>query len=629
MRKLFVILVLLSYALLSFRFEGNFNQEFKGYLGQHADRATAGLVELFQLVDGKDYTIEDAKEKLEACRLQYKVIEPFIIHFFPVEARILNSPVVPEMEEDDEVSAMVIPHGYQYLESLLYSDSVEFFRGKIKDEVDEVVDLMGRFSELISYMDFRERDVFEALQMHLVRQFMLGFANFETVESRAGVRESAATLLAFKDLLLRVYPDAAGSQEAAMKDLFSAIDKAVTFMNDVRPGDEPDFFTFYSTYYIPVSEQLVRMRVMSVEDDYYNTSALNLQVRSIFDPGAFNTFFFLPAKQLPSREAVIELGRTLFFDPALSANNLRACASCHQPGKAFTDGLAQSLAFEQGEKLKRNAPTIINSVLQRKLFHDGRAFTFEDQAGQVMNNPLEMHNNFGEVSVKLQASDQYVDWFRRAFAETEDTVITSRSILIALAEYERSLLGMNSRFDQTISGRFQVLTEDEKKGFNLFMGKADCASCHFLPLFNGLVPPEYMETDWEILGVPSLEDKHKLDKDIGRAGIVDAPIFMHAFKTPTLRNIELTAPYMHNGVFKTLEEVVDFYDAGGGSGLGFEVPFQTLGEDSLHLSDAEKKQLIAFMKSLTDTINLTRQPTKLPAFPASSELNDRTLGGQY
>ena len=629
MRKLLIIIVLAGCFLLSFRSEKNFNQEFKGFFGQYADSATGGLVEFFQLVDGKGYAIAHAREKLEACRMQYKIIEPFIVHFFPVEARVLNSPTVPEMEEDDEVSAMVIPHGYQFLESLLYSDSVDFLRGKIKDEIDEIVDIMGRFSELISYMDFRERDVFEALQMHLVRQFMLGFANFETVDSRAGVRESAATLLAYKDFLGRVYSEADGRQQAAMKDLFHSIDRAVAFMNDVRPGDEPDYFTFYSTYYIPVSEQLVRMREMSFEDNYYTTTALNLQVRSIFDPGAFNTFFFLPANQLPSREAVIELGRTLFFDPALSANNLRACASCHQPGKAFTDGLAQSLAFEQGEKLKRNAPTIINSVLQRKLFHDGRAFTFEDQAGQVMNNPLEMHNNFGAVSTKLQTSEQYVSWFRHAFAETEDTVITSRSILIALAEYERSLLGMNSRFDQSISGRFQVLTEDEKKGFNLFMGKADCASCHFLPLFNGLAPPEYMETDWEILGTPSAGDKRKLDDDIGRAGIIDAPIFVHAFKTPTLRNVELTAPYMHNGVFRTLEEVVDFYDAGGGSGLGFDVPFQTLGEDSLHLTDKEKKQLIDFMKSLTDTINLTSSPGRLPAFPDNSELNDRPLGGQY
>src|SRR5205085_3403105 len=114
--------------------------------------------------------------------------------------------------------------------------------------------------------------------------------------------------------------------------------------------------------------------------------------------------------------------------------------------------------------------------------------------------------------------------------------------------------GLNSRFDKTISGREAEMTDEEIKGFNIFMGKGNCASCHFLPLFNGVMPPEFTDTEWEIIGVPAntYSSVLKLDPDQGRAGVVNVDIFRHAFKIPSLRNIELTAPYMHNGVFKTL-----------------------------------------------------------------------------
>lgn len=146
---------------------------------------------------------------------------------------------------------------------------------------------------------------------------------------------------------------------------------------------------------------------MLSEKNQYFTTAINFQNRSIFDPHAFNSYFFLPGKTHANQKEVAELGRILFFDPALSANSLRACASCHQPDKAFTDGLPLSQSFEPGKFLTRNAPTIINSVLQRRLFHDGRAFSFEDQAGRVMSNPLEMHNDFQTVASKLVHSAEY------------------------------------------------------------------------------------------------------------------------------------------------------------------------------------------------------------------------------
>ena len=172
---------------------------------------------------------------------------------------------------------------------------------------------------------------------------------------------------------------------------------------------------------------------------------------------------------------------------------------------------------------------------------------------------------------------------------------------------------------------------DEMEGLNLFVGKGKCASCHFIPLFNGVLPSEYVDTEWEIIGVPSAKNisQPMLDDDIGRAGVINVDIFKHAFKIPTLRNIELTGPYMHNGVFKTLEEVIAFYDIGGGSGLGYDVPLQTLSADSLHLTEREKFQLISFLKTLTDTVGLSIKPVKLPEFLDNPGLNDRPIGGEY
>jgi cytochrome c peroxidase len=188
--------------------------------------------------------------------------------------------------------------------------------------------------------------------------------------------------------------------------------------------------------------------------------------------------------------------------------------------------------------------------------------------------------------------------------------ITEYTIANALASYIRSLVRLNSRFDAYMRGNDKMLSANERSGFNLFMGKARCGTCHFLPLFNGLIPPFFTETESEVLGVPQTNDKRnaRLDPDEGKFTLTKSVVHKMAFKTPTLRNIALTAPYMHNGVFKTLADVVNFYNDGGGKGLGIAPPYQTLPLDKLNLSLAEKQQLIAFMKSLTDTSRTRRGP---------------------
>ena len=154
-----------------------------------------------------------------------------------------------------------------------------------------------------------------------------------------------------------------------------------------------------------------------------------------------------------------------------------------------------------------------------------------------------------------------------------------------------------------MAGDTAALTRDERGGFNLFMGKAACGTCHFAPLFGGALPPTLLESEPEVIGVPSraVTAGAAIYPDPGVAGFDRAPIHRHAFKTPSLRNVARTAPYMHNGVYRTLDQVVDFYNRAGGAGIGIALPNQTLSPEPLHLTRSQRRALVAFMGSLTDT----------------------------
>ena len=172
-----------------------------------------------------------------------------------------------------------------------------------------------------------------------------------------------------------------------------------------------------------------------------------------------------------------------------------------------------------------------------------------------------------------------------------------------------------------------ALGSDAIRGFNLFMGKAQCATCHYVPQFNG-VPPPYITSEFEVVGVPADTGYTKLSDDKGRYNVHPAPETMNAFRTGTIRNAEHTKPYMHNGVFSNLDQVIDFYDAGGGAGKKIMVSNQTLQSDSLRLTPSEKKELISFIHSLNENVIFEEAPAALPA-SSHKEWNKRVVGGKY
>ena len=306
----------------------------------------------------------------------------------------------------------------------------------------------------------------------------------------------------------------------------------------------------------------------------------------------------------------MELGRQLFHDPVLSGAGGRSCASCHQPRRAFTDGLAQSSRLTGGA-LPRNTPTVLNAALQAGQFYDLRAPNLENQAGDVIASRDEMHGSLAQAVGRLARQPRYQAAFRQAFAtESESGLLVSPvRIQNALAAYERSLSRLNSAFDRYARGEADaVLSPAAVRGFNLYAGRARCATCHFLPLTNGTVPPTFQDSEAEVLGVPAHPGSPRLDPDPGRYALTKLAPLRNAFKTPTLRNVALTAPYMHNGQYQTLDQVLDFYNQGGGLGLGLAVDNQTLPPDKLHLTPRDLADLKAFMEALTDTASTPVQP---------------------
>lgn len=291
----------------------------------------------------------------------------------------------------------------------------------------------------------------------------------------------------------------------------------------------------------------------------------------------------IPASNLLTVEG-IALGRKLFYDPILSLDNTQSCASCHNQKYAFTDSTLQFSTGITGAIGTRNAPAIMNLAWERTFFWDGGAATLEDQVIGPITNPIEMHETLPNVLRKLNADATYKKLFKRAFGSDS---ITTKQIMKAIAQFERTVISANSKYDKYVRGEVE-LTFDELKGMELIedQTKGDCFHCHVLG-------STFTDFDFKNNGLDSVFT------DLGRYRVTLKETDKGKFKTPTLRNIELTAPYMHDGRFKTLEEVLEHYNTGfaeNSPNLDVNIALGKKGR----MSEIEKQQIIAFLKTLTD-----------------------------
>jgi len=295
----------------------------------------------------------------------------------------------------------------------------------------------------------------------------------------------------------------------------------------------------------------------------------------------------------PMTEAGVELGRQLFYDTRLSADNTMACASCHLQEGSFTDNLAVSPGID-GVAGPRSSMSLLDVGYHLNgLFWDGRVSSLEEQALLPVEDPIELHHDWAEVIGELRADEDYPAAFRAAFGIGDKQEITKELAAKALAQFERSLVSSGkSRYDKAELGQI-LLSDEERMGFQIFFDDSEgelpdgqCFHCHVAPLFTDNL---YRNNGLDV--APDFEDF----VDLGRGGVTGERVDNGKFRTPTLRNIEFTAPYMHDGRFSTLEEVMDHYVSGGQPSINAD-PLM----DSIFLDNEQKAAVIAFLKTLSD-----------------------------
>lgn len=281
------------------------------------------------------------------------------------------------------------------------------------------------------------------------------------------------------------------------------------------------------------------------------------------------------------------LGRTLFFDPRLSGSRSISCSSCHNPGFSWGDGLPKGIGAGMKE-LGRRSPTILNIAWSDLLFWDGRAATLELQALGPIASQREMNQPLDGMIRTLDGIPEYKPLFLRAYA---DQAIDEKTVARAIATFERTVVSGQAPFDKWIAGDEDAIPSNAKRGFDLFNSKAACSQCH---------------TGWNFTD-DGFHDIGVATTDLGRGARLPMEAMQFAFKTPTLRNIDRRAPFMHDGSEQTLGDVVDFYDKGG------QVKRVSLAPEvvALHLSTEEKQDVVAFLLTLTSV----DKPTEVPAFP--------------
>ena len=299
----------------------------------------------------------------------------------------------------------------------------------------------------------------------------------------------------------------------------------------------------------------------------------------------------------------IDLGRYLFFDPVLSKDGTVSCSSCHQPDKGLSDGLKTSIGINQA-KLKRAAPSLWNVAFYKKLFWDARATTLEEQMVGPLYSANEMGNTREQLKSTLNGIDEYRALFKEAFPEKKSNEIELSEVYHAIAAFESSLISLNSRYDQYAHGYPDALSRNEIEGLNIFRSfVARCAECHTPPLFTN-----------QQVAVIGLAEPDGLPLDPGAQETYNDASLRGAFKVPSLRNIDRTAPYTHSGKFSTLREMIEFYTLGRGH--------EVATDEKLHihwhiwepdLKDHELDRLVDFLKTLTDETFSPRIPDILPS----------------
>ncbi len=532
----------------------------------------------------KGKPINKQKEHYALARKFFKLLEPILGYTDKDNYKSLNAPnIVIVKGEVSRDTRVLKPIGFQVIEETLYEEPLDV---KVLNKAIAVTSNRLKLIRKNVLLKLNDYHIIWLLRSEIIRIATTGITGFDSPVLNQSLKESSYAYKTLIDIIK--LKEGNFTSKSLLNEFVKLIETAQQKLN--HDFDSFNRFSFIKTQ---IANQLAVL--LKIQKDWKVKfpfeMALSHEFTSVFSKEMLNQDYFTDyLSDTTQIEEKMILGEELFNDKSLSKDYNMACATCHIKELAFTDG---KRTFDKNQT--RNTPTVTYAAYQKGFFMDSRAGSLEGQVVGVVKN----HNEFNMTMDSVISRVMNIKKYKKQIETLYKNKRTDFNIRHAIATYIRTLNNFNSKFDKNIRGEENTLTQEEEKGFNLFMGKALCATCHFAPVFNGTVPPDFNDTELEAIGVPNLE-KTALSDDLGRYNLFKTEERKHFFKTPTIRNIEKTAPYMHNGVYNTLEEVMDFYNKGGGNGLGFHNEYQTLPFDNLELSEEEIASIIAFMKTLTD-----------------------------
>lgn len=550
------------------------------------------LNDLDQVISGieklKRVDMASRKAQFRVVRKHFKQAEMLLAYLDVENYKYLNQPNLLKVHEEDLTDIKVMqPSGLQVIEESL--EEGESFQLHC-DKTLQRFKLIRRNNVVGNLTDYQ---FLWALKDQIIRIATTGITGFDSPVLEASCQEAAWS---YKAMLEYLYTYRKRFRDSNIwQSWVDNINEAIKTLesSDFESFDRYQFIKSHTNQQLQLWQATVRdwqvvfpfeRAVSDTVDNLFSKHLLNYQHFS-GKPYPGDSIFKLR----------VRLGKQLFSDKRLSASQNMSCATCHVDTLGFSDGLKTF----PGQR--RNSPTIAYAGYQRGFFHDARAGSLEEQIISVINNESEFNTTLAQAWAGIKND--------RALMASIDSLqeqMGSEPLLLPalIADYVRSVAPFSSDFDRSMRDKRAegALKQQAINGFNLFMGKAKCATCHFPPLFNGTVPVHYTESELEALGVPDAPDTAfaEISPDLGRYEIFHTPERKHFFKTPSIRNASKTGPYMHNGVYEDMESLIDFYNRGGGAGIGIDLPTQTLPPDPLGLNEAEVAALVVFMERLSD-----------------------------
>ena len=637
--KIILVILAITASVLSLAFGIREDREYKDLYQSSLKQFRQEQTRLLDLIKSTELTDQKGRDKIRQeisiCRTSLKRLDFWLRYFEPVAYRKLNGPLPVEWETEvfEKFEPPYKRKGAGLTLAELYLDEDDIQTDTLAQLIQTSLDSLATFeadsitSQLNTYQHF-----FLANRMYLLNLAGIYTTGFECPDTTRIIPELKGMMSSVQAIYSNYNTSFPG--KTISDDYLAQYRKAMDFVNAQSTDfSRFDHFTFIKDYINPLFRMNQQFIVTNnIYSSNYNDYALNNETQSLFDKSLFISqnskgIFSLVEDQVVLEE-IKKVGKLLFYDPILSGNNKRSCASCHKPTEFFTDTTVSSAEnFARDGRLPRNTPSLIDAVFNHLSMLDGKHISLQGQAKDVIQNPNEMNSEEKELIKKVMSCDEYKNAFRRFLKFTPETKTVSLDhIVSAITFYYADFSLYYAPFDDAMNKNTAIPVE-ARRGFNLFMSKAQCATCHFVPHFNGVKPP-YIGSEFEVLGVPADTNYSKLSDDKGRYDVNPATETLHAFRTGSVRNSLLTKPYMHNGVFTTIDQVIDLYDSGGGVGRKLRVENQTLSSDSLRLSAMEKNELKAFLRSMNENIIFEPPPTSLPV-SSNKALNSRKTGGEY